>query len=198
MSYVTYDVVPHATYDIVLNIVRTMSYVRYTGYRVIIIDVRHRTCDIVRHVCRTSAYDIVCDTYDIVRFHLRISYTISYVGKGRTMSYVHDIRYRRSISYTTSYVRTMSYVNIRHRMLYIVCDTYDIVRFHLCISYTMSYVGNGRTMSYVHDIRYRRSISDTTSYVRTMSYVNRRYRYIRHRMRYRIRHRIIKNLAVSP
>jgi hypothetical protein len=32
------------------------------------------------------------------------------------MSYVHDIRYRRFISYTTSYAHTMSHVNIRYCM----------------------------------------------------------------------------------
>ncbi len=73
--------------------------------------------------CRTSTYDIVCDTYDIIRVHLHISYTMSSVGNGYTMSYVHDIRYRRSISYTTSYVRTMSYVNIRYRMSDVRCRT---------------------------------------------------------------------------
>ncbi len=39
------------------------------------------------------------------------------------MSYVHDIRYCRSISYMTSYVRPMSYVNIRYRMSDIQCRT---------------------------------------------------------------------------
>ncbi len=38
----TYDIV-RATYDIVLNIVRTMSYVRYTGYRRTTSYVRHHT-----------------------------------------------------------------------------------------------------------------------------------------------------------
>jgi hypothetical protein len=180
------------------------------------IDVRHRTCDIVRHVrCRTSAYDIVCDTNDIVRFHLRISYAMSYVGNGRTMSYVmtYDIvgpyrirhrmyvRCRMSTYYIvcrTSYVtHTTSYVFISAHILALLINSTEAGNL-LRISYTMSYIGNGRTMSYVHDIRYRRSISYKTSYVRTMSYVNIQYRYIRHRMRYRIRHCIIKNLAVSP
>ena len=88
------------------------------------VDIRHRTCDIVRDVrCRTSTYDIVRHTYDIVRVHLNISYTMSYVGNGYTMSYVHDIRYRMFISYTTSYVRTMSHVNIRYRMSDVRCRT---------------------------------------------------------------------------
>ena len=109
----TYDVVG-ATYDIVLHIVYTMSYVRH--------DIRYRMYDIVYIydvVCVT--YDIVCDTYDIVCFHFHISYTMSYVGNVHTMSYVHDIRYRRFISYTTSYVHTMSHVNIRYRMSHIQC-----------------------------------------------------------------------------
>jgi hypothetical protein len=38
----TYDIV-RVTYDIVLNIARTMSYVRYTGYRRTTSYVRHRT-----------------------------------------------------------------------------------------------------------------------------------------------------------
>ena len=85
-------------------------------------------CDIVRYVrCRTSTYNIVSDTYDIVGCHFNISYTMSYVLKGPTISYVHDIRYRRFISYTTSYVS---------------CMTYDVVCQH-----TISYVRH--TMSYV-------------------------------------------------
>jgi hypothetical protein len=76
---------------------RTMSYVTY---------------DVVRHA-RTTSYGI--------------SYTMSYVGNGYTISYVHDIRYRRSISYTTSYVRTMSHVNIRYRMSDVRCRT-SVVR----------------------------------------------------------------------
>ena len=88
------------------------------------IDVRHRTCDIVRDVrCRTSTYDIVHHTYDIVRVHLNILLTMSYVRNGHTMSYVHDIRHCMFISYTTSYVRTMSHVNIRYRMLDVRCRT---------------------------------------------------------------------------
>jgi hypothetical protein len=39
------------------------------------------------------------------------------------MSYVHDIRHRRFISYTTSYVHTMSHVNIRYRMSDVRCRT---------------------------------------------------------------------------
>ncbi len=100
----TYDIV-RATYNIVLYIVRAMSYVRYKGYR--------RTTSFVRHGtyvrCRTCTYDIVSDTYDIVGCHLNISYTMSYVLNGLTISYVHDIRYRRFISYTTSYVSYMTY-----------------------------------------------------------------------------------------
>ena len=117
----TYDVV-RATYDIVLYIVRAMSYVLYTGYR--------RTTSYVLHCtylrCRTCTYDIVSVTYDIVGCHLNIPYTMSYVLNGRMISYVHEIRYRRCISYTTSY----SYM------------TYDVVCQHT-ISYarhTMSYV----------------------------------------------------------
>jgi hypothetical protein len=99
MSYVTYDVVRHA---------QTTSYVRrttscFTSHVTVRCctcdiqdeDVRHRTCYIVRHIlCRTSTYDIVRGTYYIVSVHLHISYTMSYVGNGYTMSYVHDIRYR--------------------------------------------------------------------------------------------------------
>ncbi len=103
----TYDIV-RATYDIVLNILHMMSPSRTSTYDIQDVDVRHRTCDIVRHVrCHTSTCDIIGDAYDIVRVHLHISYTMSYVGNGYTMSYVHDIRYRMFISYTTSYVPTM-------------------------------------------------------------------------------------------
>ena len=124
MSYVTYDVVRNA---------RTTSYVQHTTScwtshvrcrtcDIQDVDVRHRTYDVVRNVrYRTSTYDIVRHTYDIVRVHLHISYTMSYVGNGYTMSYVHDIRYRMFISYTTSYVRTMSHVNIRYRMSDVQC-----------------------------------------------------------------------------
>jgi hypothetical protein len=77
----TYDIV-RATYDIVLYIVRATSYVRYTGYR--------RTTSYVRHRmyirCRTCTYDIVSDTYDIVGCHFNVSYTMSYVLKGPTIS----------------------------------------------------------------------------------------------------------------
>ena len=122
----TYDIV-RATHDIVLYIVRAMSYVRYTGYRRTTSYVRHRMY--VR--CRTCTYDIVSDTYDIVGCHFNISYTMSYtmsyILKGPTISYVHDIRYHRFISYTTSYVS---------------CMTYDVVCQH-----TISYVRH--TMSYV-------------------------------------------------
>ncbi len=100
----TYDIV-RATYDIVLYIVREMSFMRYTGYRRTTSYVRHRTY--VR--CRTCTYDIVSDTYDIVSCHLNITYTMLYVLNGPTISYVHDIRYRRCISYTTSYVSYMTY-----------------------------------------------------------------------------------------
>ncbi len=127
-----YDVV--RIYDVV-RAWRTMSYVQHTTSRctsyvrcrtcyIQDIDVRHRTCDMARHVrCRTSTYDIVCHTYDIVCCHLHISYTMSYVGNGHAMSYVHDIRYRRFISYTTSYARTMSHVNIRYWMSDVRCRT---------------------------------------------------------------------------
>jgi hypothetical protein len=116
----TYDIV-RATHDIVLYIVRAMSYVRYTGYR------RMTRTSYVRHrmyvQCRTCAYDIVSDTYDIVGCHFNISYTMSYVLKGPTISYVHDIRYCRFISYVS-------------------CMTYDVVYQH-----TISYVRH--TTSYV-------------------------------------------------
>ncbi len=117
-----YDIL-RATHDIVLYIVRAMSYVLYTGYR--------RTTSYVRHrlyvQCRMCTYDIVSDRYDILGCHFNISYTMSYVLKGPSISYVHDIRYRRLISYTTSYVSGM---------------TYDVVCEH-----TTSYVRH--TMSYV-------------------------------------------------
>ena len=45
----TYDVV-RATYDIVLYFVRTMSYVRYTGYRGMTLYVPHRTLRTMSHV----------------------------------------------------------------------------------------------------------------------------------------------------
>ncbi len=49
------------------------SYVRCRTCNIQDIDVRHRTCDIVRNVwCRTSTYDIVCHTYDTVCCHLHI------------------------------------------------------------------------------------------------------------------------------
>ncbi len=102
MLYVTYDVVRHA---------RTTSYVRRTTscwtlqwlharHRTCDIqdvDVQHRKCDIVRHVrCRTSTYNIVHGTYDILRAHLHISYTMSYVGNGYTHQQTGD--YLGSIS----------------------------------------------------------------------------------------------------
>jgi hypothetical protein len=117
MSYVSYDVVRHA---------RTTSYVRRTTscwtsyircrtYDIQDVDVRHRTCDIVRHVHirhRTSTcspphivYNVVCRKwiYDVVcTWH-----TISYVY------IVYDIvcTYDVVCQHTTSYVRrTMSYV----------------------------------------------------------------------------------------
>jgi hypothetical protein len=88
------------------------------------------TCDIVRHIimirCRTSTYDIVCQTYNIVcrLLHTGISYTMSYVRNGHTMSYVRDIQYCRFILYATSYARTMSHVNIRYRMSDLQCRTF--------------------------------------------------------------------------
>ncbi len=97
----TYDIV--CTYDVV-RAWHTTSYVQHTTSFCISyvqcrtcdiqdIGVRHRMCDIVRYVlCRMS-------TYDILVFHLNMSYTTSYVRNGRTTSYVHDIRYRRFISY---------------------------------------------------------------------------------------------------
>ncbi len=106
-----------------MYIIRAMSYVQYTGCR--------RTTSYVRHrmyiQCRTCTYDIVSYTYDIVGCHLNISYTMSYVLNGPTKSYIHDIRYRRFISYTTSYVSYM---------------THDVVCQH-----TISYAR--RTMSHV-------------------------------------------------
>jgi hypothetical protein len=39
------------------------------------------------------------------------------------MSYVHDILYRRFVSYTTSYARTISHVNIRYRVSDVRCRT---------------------------------------------------------------------------
>ncbi len=77
---------------------------------------------------RTCTYDIVSDTYyDIVGCHFNILYTMLYVLKGPTISYVHDIRYCRFISYTTSYE---------------LCMTYDVVCQHtiLYARHTMSYV----------------------------------------------------------
>jgi hypothetical protein len=112
ISYVTYDVVRHA---------RTTSYVPHTTSCSIScvrcrtcdiqdIDAGYRTCYVVCHVrCRMSTYDIMSDTYDIVDCRLNISYTMSYVRNGPTISYVHDIRYRRFISYTKSYVSYMTY-----------------------------------------------------------------------------------------
>ena len=76
--------------------------------------VRHRTSRTMSYVnvrCRTSH----------IRHRTCSSQHMSYVRNGHTMSYVHDIRHRMLISYTTSYVRTMSYVNIRHRMLDVRC-----------------------------------------------------------------------------
>jgi hypothetical protein len=98
----TYDIV-RATYDIVCTYVR----------------------------CSTCTYDIMSDTYNIVGRHFNLSYTLLYVLNGPTISYVHDIRYRRCISYSTAY--TTSYVSYM---------TYDVVCQH-----TISYAR--RTMSYV-------------------------------------------------
>ena len=120
----TYDVVRHVRCRMSCTTSCWTSYIRCRMYDIQDVDVRHRTCDIVCHVrCCTSTYDSVRNTYYIVRVHLHISYTMSYVGNGYTMSYVHDIRYRMFISYTTSYVPTMSYVNILHRMLDVRCRT---------------------------------------------------------------------------
>ena len=78
----TYDVV-RATYDIVLYIVRAMSYVRYTGCRrttsyvrhrtshtMSYVNIRHRTSHIRHRTCSSQhiADNVVCQkwTYDVV------------------------------------------------------------------------------------------------------------------------------------
>ncbi len=80
----TYDIV-RATYDIVLNIARTMSYVRYTGSRrttsyvrhrtlrtMSHVNIRHRTAHILHRTCSSqhivTVYNVVCQkwTYDVV------------------------------------------------------------------------------------------------------------------------------------
>jgi hypothetical protein len=78
----TYDVV-RATYDIVLNIARTMSYVRYTGSRrttsyvrhrtprtMSYVNLRHRTSHIQHRSCSSQhiVYNVVCQkwTYGVV------------------------------------------------------------------------------------------------------------------------------------
>ncbi len=74
MSYVMQHYIVRVTYDIVCCIARTMSYVRYTEYRRASY-VQYRTSTLYR----TSTYDIVSGTYDIVGRDLNISYTMSYV-----------------------------------------------------------------------------------------------------------------------
>ena len=129
MSYVTYDVVRHAR--MTSYVWRTTScwtsHVRCRTCDIQGIDVRHRTCDIVRDVrCRTSTYDIVHHTHDIVRVHLNISltrdnvvcqkWTYDVVCTWHTTSYVHIVydivcTYDVACQHTISYVRrTMSYV----------------------------------------------------------------------------------------
>jgi hypothetical protein len=115
----TYDIV-RVTYDIVLNIARTMSYVRYTGSRrttsyvrhrtwrtMSYVNIRHRTSHIRHRTCSSQhiADNVVCQkwTYDVVcTWH-----TTSYVH------IVYDIvcTYDVACQHTTSYVRrTTSYV----------------------------------------------------------------------------------------
>jgi hypothetical protein len=113
--------------------------------------------------CRTYIRCRTCMTYNVVRATYHI---VLYIV--RAMSYVWYTGYRR----TTSYVRhhtssTMSYVNLRHRMSHIrhcMLSSPHIVYNVVCLKWT-----------YVHDIRYCRFISYTTSYSRTMSHVNIRY-----------------------
>jgi hypothetical protein len=119
------------------------------------IEVRHCTCHIVRYVlCRTSTYEIVCHTYDIVCCLLHISYTVLYLGNGHTMSYVHDILYRRFISYTTLYARTMSHLNIRYRtMSDLRCRTsfrggrFRFFKGTICLNVTCVQCENGKSIS---------------------------------------------------
>ena len=78
----TYDIV-RATYDIVLNIARTMSYVRHTGSRrttsyirhrtsrtMSYVNIRHRTSHIRHRTCSSQhiVYNVVCRKwiYDVV------------------------------------------------------------------------------------------------------------------------------------
>ena len=133
--------------DIVRHIVPTISYVRYRRTRHTILDIRYRMSE--RY--RTSLYDIVRLTYDIVRRHEYIAYTISYVQKYkryRTFS-TYDIVGTCRIRYRTS--NTMSYVYIRYRMF-----TYDIVSdVRYCIIVTTSYVNIRCRMS---DVRCRTSV----------------------------------------
>ena len=133
--------------DIVRNIVPTISYVRYRRTRRTILDIRYRMSE----GYRTSLYDIVRMTYDIICLHEYISYTISYVQKYkryRTFS-TYDIVGTCRIRYRTS--NTMSYVYIRYRMF-----TYDIVSdVRYCIIVTTSYVNIRCRMS---DVRYRTSV----------------------------------------
>ena len=115
----TYDIV-RVTYDIVLNIARTMSYVRYTGSRrttsyvrhrtwrtMSYVDIRHRTSHIRHRTCSSQhiVYNVVCQkcTYDVVRTW----HTTSYVHIVYDIACTYDVACQHTISYVR---RTMSNV----------------------------------------------------------------------------------------
>ena len=162
----TYDIVgPFRTYDIVYDMLKwqpTMSYVSDTiSYE----HVRHRTY-------------ILCRTYDVVRLYpvyrtYDIAHTIYNTMScvARTMSYVMHVWHR-------TYVRHRrwqeSRCNTRFKFT-VTCTQFTAAASEPAsasgnlipwttspYSYTMSYVLNGPTISYVYNLRYCRFISYTT------------------------------------
>ena len=135
----TYDIV-RATNDIVLYIVRAISYVRYTGYRRTTSYVRHRTSRTmsyvyirhrtwhVRHRTWSPPHNCIHMPRDFARgishgTSYAISYTISYTMSytiSYAMSYtVHRIRYRR---YTRCRIRYHIYDIVYDIVYDVVCD----------------------------------------------------------------------------